>query len=108
MGNTFDAVRAIQKAQIIPPDIVRIEADTNYSIVHLTSGKKIILAKTLKQFQEMLDPQSFVRPCRSHLINTRFIKKASETQVTLKNGVQLPISRRRRIGLMTIINIINN
>ncbi|WP_341224518.1 LytTR family DNA-binding domain-containing protein [uncultured Arcticibacterium sp.] len=108
MSYNFNEVRAIQKAQIIPPDIIRIEADINYSIVHLTSGKKIILAKTLKQFQEMLDPQNFVRPCRSHLINTRFIKKASETKVILKNGFQLPVSRRRRIGLMTIINITNN
>lgn len=108
MRTNFGDVRAIKKAQIIPPDIIRIEADENYSIVHLHGGKKLTLAKTLKQFQEMLDPQSFLRPCRSQIINTRFIKKVSETQITLKNGFQLPVSRRRRIGLITVINIINN
>lgn len=108
MTPNFSEVRAIQKAQIIPPDIVRIEADINYSIVHLKSGEKITLAKTLKQFQAMLDPQFFLRPCRSHLINKRFLKKVGTNQVTLKNGVKLPISRRRRENLIALIDFTNN
>lgn len=108
MRTNFGDVRAIQKAQIIPPDIIRIEADENYSIIHLQGGKKITLAKTLKQFQSMLDPQFFLRPCRSHLINKRFLKNISESQVTLKNGVKLPISRRRRENLYALMNITNN
>lgn len=104
----FKNIRAIQQGRIIPPNIVRIEADENYSIVHLECGKKIILAKTLKQFQEMLDPENFVRPSRSHLVNTKFLKSASSTQLILKNGVKLPIARRRKIDLISIINITNN
>lgn len=100
MITKFLEVRAIQKAQIIPPDIIRIEADQNYSVLYLESGEKLTLAKTLKQFEEMLDSYNFLRPCRSHLINRRFLSKVSATQVTLKNGLNLPISRRRKRDMM--------
>lgn len=96
MKYQFEKVRAIQKAQVSPDDVICVEADANYSIIHLSSGKKIHLAKTLKQCQEMLQGDDFVRPSRSYLFNLDYLKGLTDNEITLKNGFKMPVSRRKR------------
>ncbi len=92
----FEKVRAIQKAEVNKEDVICIEADVNYSIIYLKGGKKIHLAKTLKQCHKMLEGDDFIRPSRSYLINLYYLKKMTDTEITLKNGFKMPVSRRKR------------
>lgn len=79
--------------------IVYVAADDNYSIVYLNDGKKHIVSKTLKFFDEILSELGFLRIHKSHLINSNEIveyKKGKTAQVKLSNGIWLDISMQRK------------
>lgn len=79
-------------------DIIYIEADSNYSIFHLKTREKIITAKPLKEFEEVLDNGNFARIHKSVIVNFKYVKGYSHKnglQVTLNDETILPVSRRR-------------
>lgn len=79
-------------------NIMYVEADSNYSIFHLRKGDKMVISKPLKEFERYLEEGNFMRIHKSIIINFRFITEYSSkngTQVTLKDGTTLPVSRRR-------------
>ncbi|RZK17792.1 MAG: response regulator transcription factor [Pedobacter sp.] len=79
-------------------DIIYIEADSNYSIVHLNSEEKITVSKVLREFEELLPTEQFVRVHKSNIINLNHLKEYNSKnglQVFLKNGESINISRRR-------------
>lgn len=78
--------------------IVRIEASSNYSKIYFSNGKTLLTAKLLKWFEEKLQPASFTRLHRSHLINNGYVqlyKPACKT-LELQNGKIIPVSRRKK------------
>ncbi|MES2849498.1 MAG: LytTR family DNA-binding domain-containing protein, partial [Bacteroidota bacterium] len=56
-------------------EIIRCEARGSYSIVYLNSKKNITCSKTLKELEDILTAQNFVRVHNSWIINTKFLKK---------------------------------
>ncbi|WP_407430809.1 LytR/AlgR family response regulator transcription factor [Arcticibacter sp.] len=79
-------------------EIMYVEADSNYSIFHLKQGDKMLISKPLKEFERYLQEGNFMRIHKSVIINFRFVREYSSkngTQVTLKDGTILPVSRRR-------------
>jgi len=79
-------------------DIIYIEADSNYSIVHLSTQEKITVSKVLREFEELLPTDQFVRIHKSNIINLNHLKEYNSKnglQVFLKNGESINISRRR-------------
>jgi two-component system, LytTR family, response regulator len=92
-----------KRKHIFDYEISRIEAAENYSIVHLIDGKKVIIAKTLKKFEEELKI-GFFRINRSTLINLNYIQDNAGNQLVLKNGQEYKISRRRLNDFSILIN----
>ncbi len=79
-------------------DIIYIEADSNYSVVHLSNQDKITVSKVLREFEELLPSDQFVRVHKSSIINLNHLKEYNSKnglQVFLKNGESINISRRR-------------
>jgi two-component system, LytTR family, response regulator len=79
-------------------DIIYIEADSNYSIVHLNNLEKITVSKVLREFEELLPTDQFFRIHKSSIINLNHLKEYNSKnglQVFLKNGESINISRRR-------------
>jgi two-component system LytT family response regulator len=80
-------------------EIIRFEANSNYTILHLINKKKITIAKTLKEYEEMLSENSFIRVHQSHLINInhvkRYIKGEGGTAIMIDES-QVEISRRNK------------
>jgi two-component system LytT family response regulator len=78
-------------------DIVQLEADSNYTIFTMKNGKKVTVAKTLKEFEEVLDDAVFVRIHKSHILNLSYLKtfSAVHSTVTTALGDTLAVSRRR-------------
>src|SRR5690606_4557988 len=68
-------------------DIIHIEADSNYSIFHLKSakghpdGEKITVSKVLKDYEEILPEDKFVRVHKSSIVNLKYVKEYNN-----KNG----------------------
>ena len=80
-------------------EIIRCESDNNYTNIFLTGGRKFIVSKTLKEFDEMLSPFNFFRIHKSHLINLNYLQKYNKGEggyVIMEDGSELEVSRRRK------------
>lgn len=78
-------------------DIIRCETSGSYTTFFLTNEKRIIVSKTLKQYEEILLPPHFFRVHQSHLINTHYIISYSrEGVVQMSDQVSIPISRSNK------------
>lgn len=80
-------------------EIIRIEADGNYSTIKLSSGGDVVASKPIKYFEEMLEDNDFVRIHNSHLVNVnhivKYIKGRGGIAIT-SDGAELEVSRRKK------------
>ncbi len=51
------------------PQIIHLEAYKNYTTVYLKNQSSIVVSKTIKEFESLLDPFTFIRVHQSHIIN---------------------------------------
>lgn len=82
-----------------PDDIIRCESDSNYTHIFLAGGKKITLAKTLKEVEENISGSPFFRLHQSHLVNMNHINKyvkGDSAYIIMKDGTQIGISRNKK------------
>lgn len=87
-------------------EILRCESDNNYTNIFLFGGDKIIVSKTLKEYDEMLTPFNFFRIHKSHLINLAFLsryKKGEGGCVIMEDGAELEVSRRRKEEFLSVL-----
>lgn len=79
-------------------DIIRLEADRNYTHIHLNGKKPFLASKTLKHFEEMLEHSDFIRTHKSHLVNPAFISRVSNDKefILLSDGSKVEVSRRKK------------
>jgi len=95
----WDKVEFIEVASII-----RCESDGNYTTFYLKNGEKLLVSKTLKEYDELLTPYGFLRVHQSHLINLKEIKSFIKTDggyIKMKDGSSVSISRQRRETVLT-------
>lgn len=88
-------------------DIIRCEADDCYTTFFLSDGKKILVSRTIKEYEEMLGDYGFFRPHQSHIINLYYIErfdKHSGGTIFMKDGSQIPVSSRKRDSLLKIFD----
>ncbi|MBC7903212.1 MAG: response regulator transcription factor [Gemmatimonadaceae bacterium] len=88
-------------------EILWLEADSSYTIIHLTGRKPFIASKTLKHFEEMLDEFHFIRTHRSHVVNRKHITRISNDNgfVILTDGSKVEISRRKKDEVLQELNL---
>ncbi|MEP4534235.1 MAG: LytTR family DNA-binding domain-containing protein [Cyclobacteriaceae bacterium] len=87
-------------------DIIRCESQANYTWFFLADGRKIIVSKTLKEFDSLFESKYFFRAHQSHLINLlhfdRYEKKDGGI-VHMKDGSELPVAVRKKDSLMSAL-----
>ena len=79
-------------------DIMYLQADSNYTILHLSGLNKIVATRSLCDFEKLLDLPSFFRIHKSTIINMNFLRAYSSYEgnfAELNDGTQLSISRRK-------------
>jgi two-component system LytT family response regulator len=84
---------------MLPDEIIRCESDSNYTHVFLANGKKLTMAKTLKEVEENINGSPFFRIHQSHLVNMNHISKymkGDNAYVIMKDGTQIGISRNKK------------
>ena len=87
-------------------DIVHCESDNNYTNFHLIDGLKLLVSRTLKEYDEMLSSSGFYRTHKSHLVNVKYIVEYIKGEggiVKLENGDHVEVSRRRKDGLIQVL-----
>jgi two-component system, LytTR family, response regulator len=80
-------------------DIIRVEASNNYSHFYFINHPKVIVCKTLKEFEEQLTKHNFFRVHQSHLINLKHVEAVQSNDgdhVLLIQGHKVEISRRKK------------
>ena len=87
-----------------PEEISYCESDSNYTMVYLTDGRKKLISRTLREFEDMLEPLGFCRSHNSFLVNMNEVREYVKTDggyLVMKNGVTIPVSKTKRENLMT-------
>jgi len=96
--------------QFVPVnEIVRIESQSNYSTIYFTSRSKLLVAKTLKEFEDQLIPFNFLRVHHSHLINLEHVigyKNLDGGYVIMYGNDTVEISRRKKQEVLARLNSI--
>ena len=80
-------------------EIVRCESNINYTTLFTKDKQKILVAKTLKDFEELLSDYNFFRVHNSHLINLSYIKsynKGKGGSISMTDGSEIEVSTRRK------------
>lgn len=84
-------------------EIIRAEANDNYTNFYLTGGKTFLVSKTLKHFDELLSEFDFVRIHKSHLVNLQYITKyikGKGGQVRMSDDSYVDVSATRKKELL--------
>jgi len=87
-----------RKRTVSVDEIVRLEGSGNYTNFFLRDGTKMLVSRTLKEYEALLDGQAFVRVHKSCIVNLGFVRKffvKKEGELELTDGQQVKISRRR-------------
>ncbi len=99
-GDKRLALPTADKTEFIPiQEIIRCQGENNYTAFHLSSGRRLLVSKTLKEFEEILQDYDFVRVHQSHLVNLQMIQSYHKNQggyLIMVDGSQVSISRHRK------------
>lgn len=87
-------------------DIIRCESDGNNTWFFLKGGEKILVTRTLKQFDQMLEKHHFIRVHQSHLVNLHYLHeyvKKDGGYLSLKNGDHIPVAQRKKQEVIELL-----
>ena len=98
------ALPTMEGLQMIPVDsIISCESDNNYTVLQLKNNKKLIVSRTLKEIEELLEEHSFVRVHRCYLANLNEVEKYVKGEggyLVMSDGTSLDVSRNKKEDLM--------
>jgi two-component system LytT family response regulator len=92
------------------PDIIRCEADSSYTTFYLSDKTKIMVSKTLHEFEETLIEYNFFRIHHKHLINLDHLQeyiKGKGGQVVMSDCSTLDVSVRKKNDFLQKIDTID-
>jgi len=84
-------------------DVQRLEAEDNYTHIYLKNGNKLTASKTIKWYEDLLQPMNFYRVHKSHVVNLNYMNKYVKGDggyLVMEDGKHIDISRRRRPAFM--------
>ena len=87
-------------------DISHLIAESNYTWLHMQTGEKYLISKTLKQVSAMIAQDYFFRTHKSYVVNLEAVKKYVRGRggyLVMKDGSQVPVSRNHKLRLMELI-----
>lgn len=87
--------------------VIHVGGSGNYATFHLEDGEQVIASKNLGHFESLLGDGQFFRCHQSHIVNLDYIKRIitrDGNSIELKNGLQAPISIKRKEGLIAAMN----
>ena len=83
-------------------NIIRCEASHNYTTFYLKDESKIMVSKTLKEYESILINHFFFRTHQSHLVNLNYVVSfiKEDGTILLNNGEKILVSRRKKEDLL--------
>lgn len=110
--NTHNAKRIILKTadSMYLADIDKImycKSDNSYTSFFLEDKKEIVVSKGMKDYAELLEEYGFIRPHQSYIVNIKHIDRIDKTDggfIILNNGTEIPISKRRKNAVFSLLD----
>ena len=87
-------------------DIVYLEASNNYTNIYLSTDQKLLVSRTLKDFEDILPSDTFLRIHHSTVINKYYVEKyirGEGGQVVMRHGKVLDVSKRKKSEFLQAI-----
>lgn len=84
-------------------EIVRCQADSNYSKVFTSDGRTLTVSRPLKYLIQIVEDDAFIRVHQSHFINLNFLTRFSKQDggvIFLKGGTEIPLSRNFKTAFL--------
>ena len=84
-------------------EVLRLEAEDNYTHIYLKNGERITASRTIKWYEELLQPMNFYRVHKRHVINLNYMRKFVKGDggyLIMDDGENIEVSRRRRPAFM--------
>lgn len=91
-------------------EILRFEAEDNYTHVYKTNKEKITVCKTLKSYEKMLQGMNFYRVHKSHIVNLNYIDryvKGDGGFLVMEDGKKIDVGRRRRASFLERLKLMH-
>lgn len=88
-------------------DIIRCESSGQYTEFYFEDSKRIVISKSLKEYEELLEPYGFIRPHHSHLININKIlrfDKVNGGSLIMETLVEIPVSHRKKTQILQFLD----
>lgn len=116
LQNSYDNHNLIKNDKIVLKDseaihfvkiknIIYCEADGPYTTFFLENQEKIIVSKTIKEYDDLLIPFGFIRTHQTYLVNKVFVKKYKKfiDCLILDNGKEIPVSQRKKESVLDFL-----
>ena len=87
-------------------DIIRIVADGNYCTFYITDGRKILVSRPIREFEEALIDKGFHRVHKTYIININKVNYFDKTEggdVVMSDGSKVPVSSRKKDELLALL-----
>ena len=82
------------KNVVLPENMVFIKSEGHYLYIHTATNQNPLMERnSLKNLQNQLPPEQFIRIHRSYIVNIDYIKTISSQEVILQDQTSLPLSR---------------
>lgn len=87
-------------------EIIKCQADRAYCTFHLANGKSILVSKAMKEFEDLLLSNMFLKVHKSTIVNINFAKKylrGKGGQLIMSDSSVVFVSVRRKEELMHVL-----
>jgi two-component system, LytTR family, response regulator len=87
-------------------DIVRLQSDSNYTTFHLANREKVLVSRTMGEYEQILEKQNFCRVHHSHIINLAHLRRYIKTDggyAEMSDGSKVEISRRKKDDFVAML-----
>lgn len=82
---------------IFEDDILYCNSEGNYTTFYMMNSEKILISKSMKKVEELVNQNIFLKCHQSYLVNINYIEKyLSDGYLVIKNNIKIPISSRRK------------
>jgi two-component system LytT family response regulator len=84
---------------VVIKDIIRCESDSSYTWFYMLDGTKILISRTMKEFEDTLSGSGFYRPFKTFLINLNHIKAYEKHDggfIVMADDSRIPIADRKK------------
>lgn len=87
-------------------EILFCQSDNSYTTFYIENEDKIIVSKSIKEYEELLKEHHFFRSHQSYLVNLNHIKKVDKSDggyLVMTNKKEIPVSIRQKKRLLHLL-----